>query len=224
MNSNRWIRVSSLLFNRPRHRSEYALLPCLSSKKNGKEDREAEAGQTFIVPDASDLDLSPRFPISFPPISWEIAQSEFPVSQSSASQRLFSLAVSLRKQSAFGPHLSPHSSLLFHLLRESSFLSLFEKLYLHPSISKREYREILASSPEGRGFICWRKTIARSCRWPSNTVTQLPIIKLAGCYIVNTALPRHFTTLSFPFQYPRRLLIRGRVILRVAERVKGRID
>lgn len=207
MNSNR--RIPSCRFH-PCRRSEYpcSSLPCAPSKKNGKEERKRLLSQTR---QPSDLGLS-RFPISFPsPI--RISPSCF---ASLASQRLFSLW----KQSASGD-ISPgclifssSSFLLFHLLRGSSLsfprlsARVFEKLYLHRR-EAREYQEILASPLGGRIHSSEGEAMAWSCRWPSNTVAQYPIIKLAGCY----------TALSF--QYPPRLLIR--VILHVAERVKGRI-
>lgn len=113
-----------------------------------------------------------------------------------ASQRLFSLW----KQSASGD-ISPgclifssSSFLLFHFLRGSSLsfprLSsrVFEKLYLHRR-EAREYREILASPLGGRIHSSEGEAMAWSCRWPSNTVAQYPIIKLAGCYIALLPIP-----------------------------------
>lgn len=206
MNSNR--RIPSCRFH-PCRRSEYpcSSLPCAPWKKNGKEERKRLLSQTR---QPSDLGLS-RFPISFPspdpnfPFLFRILGKSTPVLPLKSASGDISPGCLILSSSSF---------LLFHLLRGSSLsfpplsARVFEKLYLHRR-EAREYREILASPLGGRIHSSEGEAMAWSCRWPSNTVAQYPIIKLAGCY----------TALSF--QYPPRLLIR--VILHVAERVKGRI-
>ena len=178
------------------------LLPSLRSF----EEKWERGAQTFIVPDAATVRPRPVAFSNFVPLP----RSEFPlpvshpwqVNACSPSESNPLRATSLLAVLFFHPPLS------FCFTSFEEVLFLFEKLYLHRR-EAREYREILASPLGGRIHSSEGEAMAWSCRWPSNTVAQYPIIKLAGCY----------TALSF--QYPPRLLIR--VILHVAERVKGRI-